>query len=406
MHTQTQMVIDMPMPSLVVAPEPGQTQPSKSFYEFFAGAGMARAGLGSLWTCLFANDFDPKKARVYHENWGHGCLKTADVASLVVQDLPGTPDLIWGSFPCQDLSLAGAGAGLRGERSGTFWPFWKLIRNLIDDGRAPQMIALENVCGALSSHGGSDFTAICEAFAHAGYRVGAIVIDAARFVPQSRPRLFIVGVRSDTKVPRQIVRNSPHGVYHPAAIDRAFSILPSDVQTQWIWWSLPTPLGRTQSLQDIIEAQPTSVNWHTPEQTQQVLAMMSDINRAKVVQAQRSGHPTVGCIYKRTRKDESGRKVQRAEVRFDDLAGCLRTPAGGSSRQIVLVVNGEHIRSRLLSTRETARLMGLPDSYSLPDNYNEAYHLTGDGVAVPVVRFLSENLFEPILNESRRSGVL
>ena len=91
-------------------------------------------------------------------------------------------------------------------------------------------------------------------------------------------------------------------------------------------------------------------------------------------------------------------------MRFDDLAGCLRTPAGGSSRQVLLIVDGADVRSRLISSRETARLMGLPDDYRLPDNYNEAYHLTGDGVVVPVVRHLAEHLFEPILDQAALSG--
>jgi DNA (cytosine-5)-methyltransferase 1 len=103
----------------------------------------------------------------------------------------------------------------------------------------------------------------------------------------------------------------------------------------------------------------------------------------------------VGGVYRRTR-DEAGKKVQRAEVRFDDVAGCLRTPAGGSSRQVILVVEGYRVRSRLVSARETARLMGLGDNYVLPRRYNDAYHLTGDGVAVPVVRHLAKHIFEPL----------
>ncbi len=125
--------------------------------------------------------------------------------------------------------------------------------------------------------------------------------------------------------------------------------------------------------------------------------MMSDVNREKVNEAKSAGRRIVGAIYKRTRRDEVGRKVQRAEIRFDDIAGCLRTPAGGSSRQVIMVVNGKSVRSRLISPRETARLMGIPDSYALPSNYNEAYHLTGDGVAVPVVRHLARHIFEPLL---------
>ncbi len=122
------------------------------------------------------------------------------------------------------------------------------------------------------------------------------------------------------------------------------------------------------------------------------------VNLAKVEAAKNAGRRMVGTIYRRTRADgPNGEKMQRAEVRFDDVAGCLRTPSGGSSRQTIMVVDGKRVRSRLLSPREAARLMGLPDTYQLPKNYNEAYHLAGDGVAVPVVRFLTEHLLEPLL---------
>ena len=139
------------------------------FFEFFAGGGMVRAGLGDAnWRCRFANDFDPKKSAAYRRNWGDGILKTADVRALTTNDAPGDVDLVWASFPCQDLSLAGVGAGLKGDRSGTFWPFWKLMKGLIAEGRAPRIIALENVCGTLTSHGGKDFAAICSTFEQVG----------------------------------------------------------------------------------------------------------------------------------------------------------------------------------------------------------------------------------------------
>lgn len=125
--------------------------------------------------------------------------------------------------------------------------------------------------------------------------------------------------------------------------------------------------------------------------------MMSPINREKVEKAKRAKRRTVGAIYKRTRKNENGERAQRAEIRFDDIAGCLRTPVGGSSRQSIMIVEGNRVRSRLLSPREAARLMGLPETYKLPSNYNEAYHLSGDGVVVPVVRYLAAHLLEPLL---------
>ena len=92
-----------------------------SFYEFFAGGGMVRAGLGEAWRCLFANDFDHKKGETYKKNWGGHELQVIDVGKVKTSDLPSSPDLAWASFPCQDLSLAGGGAGLKGEGSGTFW---------------------------------------------------------------------------------------------------------------------------------------------------------------------------------------------------------------------------------------------------------------------------------------------
>ncbi len=133
-----------------------------SYYEFFAGGGMARAGLSHGWECIFANEFDVKKASIYEKNWKPtDVLKVADVGTLTTKDLPATADLVWASFPCQDLSLAGAGAGLKGDRSGTYWPFWRLMEKMVAERRAPKLIVLENVCGTLTSHEGKDFNTIC-----------------------------------------------------------------------------------------------------------------------------------------------------------------------------------------------------------------------------------------------------
>lgn len=371
-----------------------------SFFEFFAGGGMARAGLQHGWRCLFANDFDLKKSATYRTNWGDGEMVHGDVRRLTTTDLPDTtPDLVWASFPCQDLSLAGGGAGLKGDRSGTFWPFWRLMEGLAEAGKAPRIIALENVIGTLTSHQGRDFQAIMDAFAALGYQAGALVMDAERFVPQSRPRLFFVGVQADQDV-QGLASKDPHPVWHPDALLRAHAALSEQAKEYWRWWSLPLPPARTLSLADILEDAPVGVDWHNSNETDRLLAMMAPLHMAKVRKAMKAGGRHVGGVYRRTRKCPDGFSVQRAEVRFDGLSGCLRTPAGGSSRQVLLVIEGKKVRSRLISARETARLMGLPDSYELPDRYNEAYHLTGDGVVVPVVQFLSTHLLLPLIGAS------
>jgi len=367
------------------------------FYEFFAGGGMARAGLGDGWTCLFANDFDPKKGAAYTDNWGKAALHVGDVSKVTVEQLPGTADLVWASFPCQDLSLAGAGAGLKGGRSGAFWPFWDLMKGLAVAKRKPRAIVLENVCGLLTSHGGADFAALCEAVGSAGYWLGALVMDAQLFLPQSRPRLFVVAIDMDHPIPGHVHSAYAMDIWHPERLRQAQAALPEPLRRKWLWFAPPAPAKRNDRLIDLIEDNPKDVPWHSPAETARLLAMMSAGNRLKVDTMAASATRAVGAVYKRTRI-EQGRKVQRAEVRFD-LAGCLRTPAGGSSRQTILLIEDRIIRSRLISARETARLMGLSEDYRLPDRYTEAYHLTGDGVAVPVVRHVAEWLVEPALRQ-------
>lgn len=370
-----------------------------SFYEFFCGGGMARAGLGPRWQCTFANEWDEKKAYSYRANWkAKDILEVCDVGELRAGRLPGCADLAWASSPCQDLSLAGAGAGLEGSRSGAFWSFWRLMRTLTAEQRGPRIIILENVYGLLSSHDGRDFSSICSAYFKAGYRVGALSVDASHFVPQSRPRLFVIGVRADCTVDPALTSLGPDDLFHSKKMIAAHRSFGVALKRNWIWWRLPAPSPRSLGLQDVVEQSPSCVTWHATTETRRLLRLMDGVNRRKVREAQRADNLVYGTVHRRMRVDSNGKKVQRAEVRFDDTAGCLRTPTGGSSRQFLLEVDGPQIRSRLLSSREAARLMGLPDSYVLPSRYTEAYHLAGDGVAVPVVSYLAKHIFEPLLS--------
>jgi len=379
-----------------VSDSPTQRRPG--FYEFFCGGGMARAGLGDAWRCLFANDLDPRKARAYADNWGAAELRLADVATLRPADLRGRADLAWASFPCQDLSLAGAGAGLSGVRSSAFWGFHALMDALRQQDRAPRLIALENVLGLLASKGGADFVALCRALADLGYRSGALTIDATHFVPQSRPRLFLIALADEAEPPGELVAPAPVVPYAAPALRRAVDALPASLAARWLWWRLPPPPRVNRALLDCLEAEPDDAPWLGASQTQALLASLSKVSRAELERAQAAGERRVAALFRRTRADGV-----RAEARFDGLAGCLRTPAGGSSRQFLLDIEGGKARARLIGAREAARLMGLPDSYRLPARRNEAYHLLGDGVVAPVVRFLSESLLLPLAKAGRVS---
>jgi DNA (cytosine-5)-methyltransferase 1 len=130
---------------------------------------------------------------------------------------------------------------------------------------------------------------------------------------------------------------------------------------------------------------------------------MAEPHRRRLALAQASDRPQIGAAFRRTRV-EAGRKVQRAEVRFDGLAGCLRTPSGGSSRQFIVRVERDRVRARLLTAREAARLMGLADDYRLPAGATAGLHVAGDGVAVPVVRHLAASILEPLLGGIARAA--
>lgn len=292
--------------------------------------------------------------------------------------------MAWASFPCQDLSLAGWQRGLSADRSGTFWAFWRLMRELREQHRRPPLIVIENVLGVLY---GDSFLGLCEALAALNMQFGALVLDAKDFLPQSRPRVFVVAL--DAAYDASSFCSS--GQSAPQSLVRAASSLPTSLRFLWRWWNIPQPATNRTKLSSVIE-NGAEIRWHTETETVRLLKMMSEANREKISAAQKLRGRQIGFLYRRIREN-----TQRAEVRFDGIAGCLRTPQGGSSRQTVVAIENGQIRTRLLTERETARLMGVPDSFQLPERYNDAYKAMGDGVAVPVVRWLSEVLLCPLL---------
>lgn len=362
------------------------------FLEFFAGGGFARLGLGRKWQCLLANDHDPKKAAIYRDNWGKRAILECDVRDVSLQNITSPIDLVWASFPCQDVSQAGAGAGLGGKNSGTFWPFWQHVVDLKKRGEPPKIIVLENVCGLVTSDQGRDLNSICRALEQCDYRFGALVIDTALFLPQSRKRMFMVGVRDDVDVPVSLISHSPK-IFHSDILTRAHRNYLDVPPHRWIWWDPKPPRVKVPDLIDLLDAQ---ANWHTRRQTTELLDLMSKQTRQKIKSIAASGLTQTGTLYRRMRT-EDGKRIQRAEVRFDGLAGCLRAPTGGSSKQIVIEVSSDRVRTRHLTARESLRLMGVRDSYKVDAGENDAYKLAGEGVAVPVVKYLNHNLFVPIL---------
>lgn len=338
--------------------------------DFFAGSGLVSYALSKYFDLVWSNDICPRKAEVFKANYPDKPFKLASIADISGADVPAAA-LSWASFPCQDLSLAGPAKGIRASRSGLVWE-WLRVMDAMK--QKPPLVVAENVVGLLSTNEGRHYAELHNALTSRGYRVGAIVLDAIHFVPQSRPRVFVIGV--DVRAPRltELESDGPNWL-HPLAVIRAAAAVES-----FVWWNMPKPRNRTQNLSDIIDL---TIPCHDAARSQKNLALIPPNHLRRLNESDLNVVPG----YKRIRQ---GRQV--LELRFDDVAGCLRTPGGGSSKQFLVIRCGGKWRTRLLTPREAAKLMGAPRGFALPVSANESYRAMGDAVAVPVARYLAKCL--------------
>lgn len=363
----------------------------KNFAEFFAGIGLMRMGLERAgWRIAFANDIDEDKQRMYQDHFGDSEeFVLGDVHKLDASRIPDIA-LATASFPCNDLSLAGARRGLAGDQSSTFWGFVEALTKMRE--RRPPMVLLENVTGFLSSHDGNDFRDALSALNRLGYAVDALIIDARCFVPQSRQRLFVIG----TKAPNVSALNDTPRFYEsdcrpPALAD--FIMWNADIN--WRIRQLP-PLPTPKTLlPDILEnLSPNSQVWWSRERADYLLNQMSPKHRAQAEAMIQGNRITYGTVFRRVRKERS-----MAELRTDGIAGCLRTPRGGSGRQILFAAGRGRFAVRLLTPRECARLMGA-DDFAINVPLNQAFFGFGDAVCVPVIEWIALNYLNPVWEEA------
>lgn len=360
--------------------------------DFFAGSGLTTQGLKDFFRVIWANDICPKKAEVYLAN--HTAIKSTTVTSYEAKSMEnGTKtfslvdiatiegkyfpkvSLSWASFPCQDLSLAGKLKGIDGERSGTVWHWLRIMEEMIE---RPDVLVAENVTGLLSSSNGKHYRALHVKLVERGYKVGPLVLNAASWLPHSRLRVFIVAVKDSVDI-TGLNLSEPDWPHTTSAIKASQGL------DNLVWWKLPKPKKRSKNLADIIEFDAPVENLKASQKTLRLIPKSHKDKLDKTINQLRA---IPG--YKRTREQ------QVLELRFDGIAGCLRTPQGGSSRQWLILKPNGHYLSRLITVREAARLMGAPDSYLLPGGYNDGYRAMGDAVAVPVVRHLAKHLLIPL----------
>ncbi len=357
--------------------------------EYFAGIGLVRLGLEQAgWNVVFANDWAIDKQAMYNAQFSDSAIHyhLNDIFDLNPSHIPNTL-LATASFPCIDLSLAGNLQGLTGKHSSAFWGF---IHILQQQPHRPPIVLLENVPGWLTSNRGQDFRKTIEALNQLGYACDVYSIDAAHFVPQSRSRIFVVGLQITTPQsnPENFLRRDD--TLTSTILRRAIAQHPD------LCWNFldipPLPKQRDISLENIVEHLPsTDDRWWSQSEVDRHLAMMSSIN-LNYLEARRSQSIySYHTMYRRVRDGQ-----QRAELRKDDIAGCLRTAKGGSSRQMLVCSGKGDIQMRVMTPREYARLQGVPDTYPIPKIVNQALTGFGDAVCVPVIQWIAEQILNPL----------
>ncbi len=364
----------------------------KTFAEFFAGIGLMRIGLENAgWRIALANDIDTDKWQMYIDHFGDtGEFIVEDIHRLKLAQVP-TVGLATASFPCNDLSLAGARHGLAGEQSSAFWGFVDILKGMKRERRLPPLVLLENVTGFLTSHGGHDFEDALLALNDLGYATDAFIIDAARFVPQSRQRLFVIGIKTGEVVPLNDSPRFYESELRPPAL-ASFILMHPDIN--WRIRQLPRLPKSTRRLTNILEdLPPNHAMWWSRKRAEYMLNQMSPKHRCQAEAMINSTIIQYGTVFRRVRNGKS-----MAELRTDGIAGCLRTPRGGSGRQILFTAANGRFAVRLLTPRECARLMGA-DDFVIKAPLNQALFGFGDAVCVPVIEWIARNYLNPVWTE-------
>lgn len=360
--------------------------------EYFAGVGLVRMGLQPCgWQVLYANDISSKKYDMYKiffpDAENHYSVK--DIFTIDPSNVP-TTTLATCSFPCVDLSLAGNMNGIiHGNQSSAFWGFIKILRAQGES--SPPLVMVENVPGWLHSNKGKDFRITVEALNRAGYACDVFTVDALRFTPQSRLRVFLVGVKN----------TAGDADYTERLLNRPKSLTPDLLQRRltenrdlrWFYNDIPEPPPlNIGGLSKIIEPMKMSDRrWWPEREVQRHLAMMTERNRQKVEQLIDDRRISYRSFFRRVRNGE-----QKVEVRNDDLAGCLRTAVGGSGKQFLIRLGKGKVAMRAMTPREYARLQGVPDEYPISIQGVQALTGFGDAVCVPVISWIARNVLNPL----------
>ena len=351
--------------------------------EFFAGMGLVRMALEQA-ACrvVFANDISAVKQRIYEANFDTGEFLRDDIRNIHGAQVPNV-EMATASFPCTDTSLAGNRAGLNGQESSMIREFLRILAEM--GARKPAVVLLENVVGLATSQGGADLAEAIRALNGLEYTCDLVMVDARWFVPQSRPRVFVVASLAPVDGATDWQTSPLRPPWTRKFIEEHPSLKMRTAQ-------LPDPPTHPGHLVYFVEHYPSHHPiWWDGARLEGFLSSLSSVQAERLESMRDAEYVTFATAYRRTRR---GKAVW--EIRKDDIAGCLRTGSGGSSRQALVEASQGEVRVRWMTAREYARLQGAPDVHFGGVTEAQARFALGDAVCVPAVAWLLRN-YLPLL---------
>ena len=233
---------------------------------------------------------------------------------------------------------------------------------------------------------GQDFRSAVSELNRLGYRCDPFLVDATHFVPQSRLRFFLIAARNDLQILPPL-SDAVLFEQNPARPPKLAEAINRNRDLLWSLQPLPRPPTHTATLRDVIENLPdTDERWWRQDRIDHLRSQMKPAHKETVARLMRARTFGYATVYRRMRDNHS-----MAEVRADGISGCLRTPRGGSSRQILLKLGRGTISVRYMTAREYARLQGVDETYKIDVSLNQGLFGFGDAVCVPVIQWIAVN---------------
>jgi DNA (cytosine-5)-methyltransferase 1 len=398
------------------------------FVDLFAGIGGFHAALGAMGgTCVYASEWDKDSARIYERNWN---LKPdGDITLSANDEVMNVPDhdVLVGGFPCQPFSKSGKQLGMEETRGTLFWNIAKII-----EVRKPSIVLLENVRNIAGPRHIHEWEVIIKTLRDLGYRVSTKPMVVSPHLirpefggrPQVRDRVFIAATRIPKGIPNfKIDVDIPSlepvtkdwnpqewnlGKDLPlekiTKTDHKKSLTLSESEQEWIEaWNDFVLLFRNKNIKSQIPGFPIWADEWVDRKKLRILKDTPDWKRNFLIKNAEFYTENKKVLDKWLKKWKNLESFPPSRRKFEwqaqDANSLFETimhfrPSGIRAKKATYVpalvaitqtsIIGKQLRR--ISTREGARLQGLPEWFDFADQPNPlSYKQLGNGVNVGAV---------------------